>query len=86
VTAAWLWSSRAALAAPPGSGELDDRRPQLARGRELGASGARALVVTPCAHEHFALLAAYGAPERADVRERTGAPVTVACPAVEAPR
>ncbi len=69
------------LLAPPGSGESEDRRPQIARGREL--AGAPSLVVTPCAYEHFALVAAYGAPERVVIAPKTDAPVTATCPAVE---
>jgi hypothetical protein len=39
--------------------------------------------VTPCAFEHFALLAAWGRPERAQVHERSGGPPTPACPLVD---
>jgi hypothetical protein len=45
----------------PGQGQAD-RREQLARGAAL--RGTPGLIVTPCAYEHFALIAAYGAPER----------------------
>ena len=41
--------------------------------------------VTPCAFEHFAMLAAWGAPERATIALRTGAPVTPECPTVVEP-
>jgi hypothetical protein len=33
--------------------------------------------------EHFALIAAYGAPERVEARPRSGAPVVASCPFVE---
>jgi hypothetical protein len=55
----------------------DDRREQIARGVSLRSS--RALDVTPCAYEHFALMAAYGAPE--NVRVHPAAPSDV-CPVV----
>jgi hypothetical protein len=41
------------------------------------------VTVTPCAYEHFALIAAFGAPERVDVAPATHEPVTPACPRVE---
>ncbi len=53
----WLSAER------PGSSEAEDRAPQIARGLELRTRGAKRLVVTPCAYEHLALIAAYGAPE-----------------------
>ncbi len=47
----------------PGSSAAEDRAPEIARGLSLRASGKRPLVLTPCAYEHLALIAAYGAPE-----------------------
>jgi hypothetical protein len=41
------------------------------------------VTVTPCAYEHFALIAAVGAPERVAILPATHAPVTPACPRVE---
>ncbi|HEY8076195.1 MAG TPA: hypothetical protein VIF62_18845 [Labilithrix sp.] len=82
VVAAWLVAMRPLFAAPPGSSPADDRSAQLTRGRELQAEPH--LVVEPCAFEHFALLAAYGAPERAEILPHTNAPVTPDCPRVEA--
>jgi len=38
--------------------------------------------VTPCAFEHFALIAAWGEPERVRVGERSGDPVSSRCPSV----
>jgi hypothetical protein len=64
-----------------GGAPSDDRSSQLARGRDL--AGAPHLVVEPCAFEHFALLAAFSAPERAEILPRTNAPVTKECPRVE---
>jgi hypothetical protein len=54
----------------------------IARGLDLRARGVQNVEVTPCAFEHFALLAAWGAPERATVLPRTGEAVTAACPLV----
>lgn len=68
---------------PPGRSPWDDRREQIARGRELRAGGARSLVVTPCTFEHFALVAAFGAPEDVEVKPRSGAPLSAACPDVQ---
>lgn len=67
----------------PGRSPAEDRSAQIARGDELRRAGVRDLAITPCAFEHFALLAAYGAPERASIAKATGAPVTPACPRVE---
>lgn len=79
-----LVSLRALGGPPPGSGEGEDRRAQIARGRAL-ASLPR-LHVSPCSYEHFALIAAYGAPERVVVATRPPelrAPVTPDCPGIE---
>ncbi len=66
----------------PGNGELERRDVQIARGLDLRARGVPAADVTPCAFEHFALLAAWGEPERARMARRTGAEVTNLCPLV----
>lgn len=79
---AWVISSVRG-AEPPGRGVTEDRSEQIARGAKLRADGAKALIVTPCAFEHFALIAAYGAPENAEVKPRTGALPTSDCPAVD---
>lgn len=72
-----------ALDGYPGQGDAD-RRAQVERGRALRGEGATALTVVPCAYEHFALLAAYGAPERVTVtRAPEKQPVTETCPKVE---
>jgi hypothetical protein len=80
----WAWSSARVWEGPPGASASEDRRAQLTRGRELEARGVRALTVVPCAFEHFALLAAYGAPENATIEPKSGAPVGPECPRVEA--
>lgn len=66
----------------PGNGDGERRETQLARGEDLRRRRVVAADVTPCAFEHFALLAAWQEPERARVLPRTGAAVTEACPAV----
>jgi hypothetical protein len=81
VGAAWLYDLRRLASSPPGSGDADDRRAQVRRGLEL--RGAPRLVVTPCAFEHFALIAAFEAPERVEVLPKTGAPVDPSCPRVD---
>lgn len=67
----------------PGRSPGEDRREQLARGANLRASGVMSFVVTPCAFEHFALLAAHGAPEGAKIEPRTNVPVTAECPRID---
>lgn len=81
----WAWSFARVAAEPPGQSAGEDRSRQLARGRDLREAGATAIVVSPCAFEHFALLAAYGAPENARVLPRSGAPVGPGCPRVDVP-
>lgn len=67
------------LAHPPGEGEAS-RAAQLAEGERLRAAGAPPIRVVPCAYEHFALLAAHAAPERALVLARQ--PGAARCPEV----
>ncbi len=75
-----------AIRAYPGQGEAD-RAPQIARGLALRAADpSRTFVVTPCAYEHFAVMAASGAPERFTVRAPppdARRPVTPECPTIE---
>jgi hypothetical protein len=66
----------------PGKGEEEDRATQVARGLALRRSAVERVTIVPCEYEHFALLAALGAPERAEVRPATHARVTGECPAV----
>jgi hypothetical protein len=79
----WLFTARA-FAEPPGRSSSEDRTAQIARGLDLRAAPASSLDVTPCAFEHFALIAAYGAPERVSIAPKTDAPITAECPRVEA--
>jgi hypothetical protein len=66
----------------PGGGEEEDRSVQVARGLAFRAEGVAGITVVPCEYEHFALMAAYGAPERVEVGEATHEAVTVGCPEV----
>lgn len=81
---AWIISSVRG-ADPPGRGFAEDRSEQVSRGAKLRADGVKAITVTPCAYEHFALIAAYGAPENVAVQPRTGAATTERCPEVILP-
>ncbi|MDP9148882.1 MAG: hypothetical protein M3O36_02920, partial [Myxococcota bacterium] len=67
----------------PGRGGSERRDAQTARGLELRARGVSSAEITPCSFEHFALIAAWGEPERAVVRPRTGSAPTEDCPRVE---
>jgi hypothetical protein len=70
-------------ASHPGRSDLEVRSAQVARGLDLRARGVRAAVITPCAFEHFALIAAWGAPERAQVHPSMHRPPTAICPDVD---
>jgi hypothetical protein len=70
----WAWA--------PGKSPHERRDAQIERGRSLRESGVEHARVVPCAYEHFALLAAWGAPERATVEAITHQPVTEQCPDV----
>ncbi len=78
----WLASLPARWLAAPGESESERRDVQVERGADLRARDVAGADVTPCAFEHFALLASWGRPERATLHERTGTPPTPACPIV----
>jgi hypothetical protein len=81
---AWAATLPEALRAFPGDGPGEGRDVQLSQGARLAAQGERAaLVVTPCAYEHFALIAAAGHPERFTILPPTHERVTGKCPRVE---
>lgn len=71
------------LREPPGTTPWEDRTAQIARGHELRDEPE--LTLTPCAYEHFALIAAYGAPERVTVLARSGEDPSAACPRITSP-
>jgi hypothetical protein len=58
-----------ALDQRPGDAPAESRVAQIDRGRALRAQNAQHVRVVPCAYEHFALIAAFGAPERVTVIE-----------------
>lgn len=82
LVAAWLATTVHAFADVPGRGPSEDRTAQIARGKALRAEGGGGLAVTPCAYEHFALIAAYGAPEDVTVEPSRNVAVEPTCPAV----
>jgi hypothetical protein len=88
VAAAMGWCASLPLRwrAAPGLGPLEQRGAQIARGLEMRARDASGAEITPCEFEHFALIAAWGEPERAVVKERTHRPPTNECPGVVEPR
>jgi hypothetical protein len=81
---AWVALLPEQLRAAPGLSTEESRAPQLRRGRALVPFASAE--VTPCAYEHFALLAATGVPERFTILPPSHAPVTSACPGVEVHR
>jgi hypothetical protein len=83
VAAGWAIALPPRLADAPGRSESERREAQIARGLSMRARGVASADITPCSFEHFALVAAWGRPERARLRERTGEPPTPACPHVE---
>jgi hypothetical protein len=82
VAGAWIATLPARWAASPGNTDYERRDAQVARGLELRRLDAPSATITPCQFEHFALLAAWGEPERARVDPRTGAAPTSECPRV----
>jgi hypothetical protein len=81
-TFAWCATLPARWDASPGRSELERRDVQVARGFDMRARGVSAASIVPCSFEHFALIAAWGTPEKADVQKRTGEPPTGSCPTV----
>lgn len=83
VAAAWLANGVVGLRDVPGSGPAEDRSAQISAGSALRVEDVPHVEVTPCAYEHFALVAAFAAPEKVAILPRSDAPVTPSCPAVE---
>lgn len=71
VAATWLVNLPSLARDFPGTGAAD-RTTQVARGTALRALSPEGFAVSPCAFEHFALMAAYGAPERVRVAAAPG--------------
>ncbi len=68
------------LVLAPGSSDGERRDAQIARGEDLARRDVSGVEIWPCSFEHFALLAAWGRPERATVNPPQGLPPTPACP------
>jgi hypothetical protein len=81
-TVVWCGSLPGRWNAAPGRTEWERRDPQIARGLAMRASHVASAVITPCAFEDFALLAAWGEPERARVNPSRREPPTADCPTV----
>jgi hypothetical protein len=79
---AWCAFLPARLRAYPGTSDWDRRDAQIARGEAMRARHVAAAEITPCSYEHFALLAAWGEPERAQLNPLEYSPPTVDCPYV----
>ncbi len=69
----------------PARFEDEHREAQVARGHELRGRNLPGFSVTPCAFEHFAVIAAFAAPERVTTAPATGSPVTAQCPIITEP-
>jgi hypothetical protein len=81
---AWSATLPSRLRDHPASSPDESREAQIARGLSLASAPSDARIsITPCAYEHFALIAAFAAPERVDIAPTISAPVTLACPRVE---
>jgi hypothetical protein len=64
VAVAWGLKWPAQVADYPAHSPGEDRTAEIARGEDLHARQVGRVTITPCAYEHFATIAAYGAPER----------------------
>jgi len=82
VGVSWCASMPPRWADGPGRSAAERRDTQIARGLDLRDRGVRSAEVTPCAFEHFALIAAWGAPELARIEPRSASATQDACPAV----
>jgi hypothetical protein len=80
IAVAWLASLPGRWAEAPGRSDAESRQAQIAWGEDLARRDVASVEITPCSFEHFALLAAWGRPERATIRERAGTVPTPACP------
>jgi len=80
--AAWVVTLPGRMLQFPARAADEDRTTQIRRGEELRLQGATAVTLEPCAYEHFALMAGYGAPERVTVLPTRSRPVDATCPVV----
>lgn len=83
--AAWCYFAAGRWSYVPGRDESERRDVQIARGNDLRARGAAHVTVEPCQYEHFALIAAFGAPERVTTLPSSKRAVDATCPLVTEP-
>ena len=69
----------------PGASGEEDRAAIVAKGLALRADAVASVTLVPCAFEHFALIAAFGAPERVTVLAGAGVDAWAGCPEVRVP-
>lgn len=79
---AWAASLPSRWQASPGRTDWERRDAQLATGRAMQMRDVAWAEITPCAYEHFALLAAWGRPERAHINPPLHRPPSADCPHV----
>ena len=82
---AWCVTLPARWADSPGRSASERRDGPIARGLAMRSAEVAHAEITPCAYEHFALLAAWGSPERATVSPATREPPGPQCPHVLTP-
>lgn len=80
--ASWCASMPGRWGSYPGRSASERRDVQVARGLDLRDRGVLGADVTPCEYEHFALIAAWGEPERVHVEQRSGEAIHDGCPRV----
>jgi hypothetical protein len=80
---AWAICLPSRWRAAPGMTEAEERHTQVARGLDMRRRGVPSAIITPCAFEHFAVIAAWGQPERAVIMPASHTPPTTSCPVVE---
>lgn len=78
----WCYFAAGRWSYVPGRDPSERRDAQIAKGAELRARGVERVVVEPCQYEHFALIAAFGAPEKVTTLPASRRPVDATCPVV----
>jgi len=82
---AWVVSFVMAARSVPGASPGEAREAQISAGARLRHEAPPHVTLTPCAYEHFALIAAFGAPELVESRPKSGDPLGTACPGISVP-
>lgn len=80
---AWGACLPSRLSRPPGEMQSERREIPIARGLEMRDHKTSSADITPCSFEHFALIAAWGRPEGANVLPSLHRPPTPECPLVQ---